>query len=258
MPPATNREFAPPFFDYPGFEQALDTAQTAEEVKAVLEKTLLPLGFVYFDLVSFDVTQLLNARTACRLFLCNYLDGDPWDQLPDDYPKDDDVMKFMAERTKPVEYVGLVKGLRPTPHNLLHRALLRAYGIHRAWLVPLSTATHVQAFTAYLKGRKLIEGFADTQMLIHSIGAAAMDRMILIHEREAAPAAPLENLTFEEQACLAALAQGKSNREIGLAHGISENTVRYHLKKIFRKLGVSTRVEATAFVTRGGFMKLNK
>ncbi len=239
-------------FDQDRFDAALAEARTPDEVKAIVENELAPRGFAYFDIVSLDVSKMSTARAASRFFLCNYLDGDPWDKLPEDYPKDDDVLKYMAERTQPVEYVGLVKGLRATPHNLLHRALLRAYGIHRAWLVPLSTVGHVQAFTAYLKGRKGIEIFNATRPAIQAIGAAAMDRMILLHQDVLTPANPIVDLTLEERACLTALAQGLSNREIGVLQGVSENTVRYHLKKIFKKLGVSSRGEATAFVTRGG------
>jgi DNA-binding NarL/FixJ family response regulator len=40
------------------------------------------------------------------------------------------------------------------------------------------------------------------------------------------------------------LVQGKSNREIAEAMGLSENTVKVHLVSIFRALGVSSRVEA--------------
>jgi DNA-binding NarL/FixJ family response regulator len=40
------------------------------------------------------------------------------------------------------------------------------------------------------------------------------------------------------------LVQGKSNREIAEAMGLSENTVKVHLAAIYRVLGVSSRAEA--------------
>jgi DNA-binding NarL/FixJ family response regulator len=51
-------------------------------------------------------------------------------------------------------------------------------------------------------------------------------------------------LTPRQQEVLALLVQGKSNREIAEAMGLSENTVKVHLVSIFRALGVSSRVEA--------------
>lgn len=40
------------------------------------------------------------------------------------------------------------------------------------------------------------------------------------------------------------LLQGKSNKQIALSLDISRNTVEYHLKNIYKKLGVSSRIEA--------------
>src|SRR5689334_4790878 len=40
------------------------------------------------------------------------------------------------------------------------------------------------------------------------------------------------------------LMQGKSNKQIALALGVSASTVEYHLKNIYKKLGVTSRTEA--------------
>jgi len=57
---------------------------------------------------------------------------------------------------------------------------------------------------------------------------------------------PFEQLTRREQEVLEALAQGWSNTQISARLGISENTVKYHLKLIYGKLGVSNRATAIA------------
>ena len=51
-------------------------------------------------------------------------------------------------------------------------------------------------------------------------------------------------LTPRQQEVLEMLVQGKSNREIAEALGLSENTIKVHLVAIFRTLGVSSRTEA--------------
>jgi DNA-binding CsgD family transcriptional regulator len=53
-------------------------------------------------------------------------------------------------------------------------------------------------------------------------------------------------LTLREQEVLALLARGFLYKEIQHQLGISENTVRYHLKLIYRKLQVGSRKEASA------------
>ncbi len=57
---------------------------------------------------------------------------------------------------------------------------------------------------------------------------------------------PFEQLTRREGEVLDALAQGWSNTQISARLGISENTVKYHLKLIYGKLGVGNRATAIA------------
>lgn len=53
-------------------------------------------------------------------------------------------------------------------------------------------------------------------------------------------------LTEREEAVLALIAEGRSNAQIGAALSLSENTVKFHLKNLFSKLGVTNRTEAAA------------
>lgn len=57
---------------------------------------------------------------------------------------------------------------------------------------------------------------------------------------------PLEMLTARERELLAALANGWSNLQIAARIGISRNTVKYHLKNLYDKLGVNNRAMAVA------------
>jgi LuxR family transcriptional regulator, maltose regulon positive regulatory protein len=56
---------------------------------------------------------------------------------------------------------------------------------------------------------------------------------------------PLEPLSVREETILRFLAQGLSNRHIAACVHVSENTVKFHLKNIYSKLGVSSRLQAT-------------
>jgi DNA-binding NarL/FixJ family response regulator len=53
-------------------------------------------------------------------------------------------------------------------------------------------------------------------------------------------------LTDREEAVLALVAEGKSNAQIGVTLNLSENTVKFHLKNLFLKLGVTNRTEAAS------------
>lgn len=60
------------------------------------------------------------------------------------------------------------------------------------------------------------------------------------------PAGGAVELTAREIEVLSWVFKGKSNPEIGLILGLSALTVKNHLRKIFRKLGVGSRVQALA------------
>jgi DNA-binding NarL/FixJ family response regulator len=71
-----------------------------------------------------------------------------------------------------------------------------------------------------------------------------------------AAAVSSEPLTGRELNVLTLLAQGKSNKEIGLNLHISETTVKSHLRSIFNKLNVLSRTEAIAVASRMGLVHL--
>lgn len=61
-----------------------------------------------------------------------------------------------------------------------------------------------------------------------------------------APAPDPNALTDREEAVLALVAEGKTNTQIAAALKLSENTVKFHLRNLFAKLGVTNRTEAAA------------
>ena len=57
----------------------------------------------------------------------------------------------------------------------------------------------------------------------------------------------VSDVSERESMVLSALARGLSNREIGKELWITEQTVKFHLRNLYRKLGVSNRTEAARF-----------
>src|SRR5512146_2025363 len=62
-------------------------------------------------------------------------------------------------------------------------------------------------------------------------------------------------LTERETAILAALARGLSNEAIGKELWVAEQTVKFHLTNIYRKLGVSNRTEAARLAYQNGLVE---
>ena len=64
-----------------------------------------------------------------------------------------------------------------------------------------------------------------------------------------------KGLTEREVAVLRALAQGQSNKEIARTLWLAEQTVKFHLTNIYRKLDVRSRTEAVHWAYRHGLLE---
>ena len=67
--------------------------------------------------------------------------------------------------------------------------------------------------------------------------------------------APGTSLTAREHDILSLLADGRTNRAIAQALGLSEGTVRVYVSTVLAKLGVTNRTEATVLAIRQGLVQ---
>jgi DNA-binding NarL/FixJ family response regulator len=96
------------------------------------------------------------------------------------------------------------------------------------------------------EGEAVVEGISTGHLLNRFVSFAA----------EAARSARiLVELSPREREVLALVAQGRSNQQIATALGISDRTVASHVSSIYRKLGVSNRVDAARQAMRLGLVE---
>ena len=86
------------------------------------------------------------------------------------------------------------------------------------------------------------------ERLLDTIGAVAGGQMVFpyVDVRELHQD-PWGHLTGREKELLSALAEGRSNQEIARHFGLSVNTVKFHLRNLYDKLGIRNRAQAVAF-----------
>jgi len=89
--------------------------------------------------------------------------------------------------------------------------------------------------------RQAVEG-----TVYHALGLPEID------EQSEARAA---GLTSREIAILKAVARGLSNQAIGRELWVTEQTVKFHLTNIYRKLGVNNRTEAARYAYQHGLVE---
>ncbi len=153
-----------------------------------------------------------------------------------------------VERLAALKSVGGLLVLSDQPENAAH--LVEAWG-GPAWGV-LSGSAGPEELAAALAA--IDEGLV--------VGPARLLRQVL-----AAPpaqiAGPLpasqgapDDLTGREREVLQCLAQGLANKQIGLALGISEHTVKFHVSAVYTKLGAASRTEAVRLGLQKGLISL--
>jgi DNA-binding NarL/FixJ family response regulator len=186
------------------------------------------------------------------------------------------VMAMLASQRYRVDVVEL--DVQQNPENPVDVALFDSYGqpglgLHRirslvadervgsvaVYTWTLTKASRAAAFNAGARG--LIAKTLPADQLVTSLQAVASGQVVETRgfrgEAEGQWPGSKWSLTARESETLALVATGMPNRAIAEALFVSENTVRTHLKAVFRKLGVTNRSQAVAravadesFVTR--------
>jgi DNA-binding NarL/FixJ family response regulator len=129
-------------------------------------------------------------------------------------------------------------------------------------LLPDEEAPAAEVWAAGARGLLLRQSDAET--LVAALQAAVQGLAVLDPSLVAAalPATagpgerPVEELTPRELEVLQLLAEGLSNKAIGLQLQISEHTVKFHVNAILGKLGAQSRTEAVVRATRLGLILL--
>jgi DNA-binding NarL/FixJ family response regulator len=67
-------------------------------------------------------------------------------------------------------------------------------------------------------------------------------------------ASPSVELTVKEREVLKALATGNRVSEAAEQLGVTKNTIQTHVRRVYSKLNISSRAEATAVATRIGLI----
>ena len=105
--------------------------------------------------------------------------------------------------------------------------------------VPVQVMAHGGA--AYVSKNEQPEYLLDTVIQV------ARGRMVFPYlDVSQINANPLTTLTKRELEILSSLAAGHTNKQIAAEKAVSTNTVKYHIRNLFQKLGVSNRGQAIA------------
>ncbi len=102
----------------------------------------------------------------------------------------------------------------------------------------------------------------DAIRLVHagarSIPHALSERALDLFSKPLPDGGPLEGLTAREREVARAVISGLSNKRVSKQVGIAEGTVKIHLHNVFKKLGVSSRVQLLLVAQAQGWLSGNE
>lgn len=114
-------------------------------------------------------------------------------------------------------------------------------------MFPEERADHILAQSIRLGVRGLCYQDDDPEVLFATLWSVSRGRLSLpFVDLAALDASPLQRLTNRERELLGMLSSGWTNLQIAARTGISENTVKYHLKNLYEKLEVKNRTSAVS------------
>lgn len=119
-------------------------------------------------------------------------------------------------------------------------------------LVDEALATGVAAFV--LKRMRPALGLA-AGLAVRSLDGPARGALPRAKSTDGAVAADRPRLTRREVEILRLVSEGRSNRDVGRLLWVSDQTVKFHLANIYRKLGVGSRYQAAQAAREHGLLE---
>jgi DNA-binding NarL/FixJ family response regulator len=135
--------------------------------------------------------------------------------------------------------------------------------IHQRWpeihvLILSASATVAEVRLARRNGAAgYLSKSDDRATLMDAIRTVAAGGLVFCHEAEPSTA-PSVTLSARELEVLRHLGRGLSNQQLGLALGISSETVKSHIKAIFHKLDATDRAEAISRAYEFGLLSIDR
>jgi len=246
------------------FESKLKATSRVADAKALFSNAIRDLGYDHFDALSMHAAMLASPYKASRYFVCDYYDGDPWKYLPNGWPADDELTAQVSRSSTPIDYLDYLKTCDTTASILLQRGMLKTCGVKKAWLFPLNTLGFLRCVTCYMVGGKENQEIVFRETRDELFGWAALlidhlEELYIAHSTEQEGVLVVNKMPVSfseiEMSVLQFLSRGHSNQEIADMMDISIHTVRYHLKRIYRKINVSTRSEAVVAAISHGYVQ---
>ena len=236
------------------FADQLSQQKSIADLKGCFKEQITALGYVAFDAFSYQVHTVKNLRQDGNFYVASYgleyieqfVDQGMIEACP--------IMRRLSQSSFPFDYIEALEAHKSNWVVKFQYGLMKFFNIHHAWLIPFNTIDQVKGVTLYTQGRgkEIYEQFLNSQSQAQVLAGQflqaleALDPSKTMLETLSQKSWNKLILSARETECLHYCCQGLTYKEIGAQLEVSENTIRFHMKNIFRKLDVTSRSEAVA------------
>lgn len=112
-------------------------------------------------------------------------------------------------------------------------------GAHGYVLKEIDSPGLLEAIRSVAKGQSILDS---------TVTERALKWLRGVHDLPATPGT--DHLSHQEERVVALVAEGKTNKEIAVALGLSDKTVKNYLANVFQKLRITRRAQAAAFFVK--------
>jgi len=112
-------------------------------------------------------------------------------------------------------------------------------GAHGYVLKEIDSAALLEALQSVARGQSILDS---------SVTERALQWLRGLHHVPTVPGT--DQLSSQEERVVALVAEGKTNKEIAVALGLSDKTVKNYLANVFQKLRITRRAQAAAFFVK--------
>ncbi len=233
-------------------DKALAEIEKQEALTRAFLADIRALGYHAFDAFSIDPETINSPIRDGNWAVTSYDLGFVRDYVAEGMVAICPALIEAGRSLTPFDYVTLLDSCRANPSARWQKRALKLFGIHHAWLVPLSSVRCLKGVTVYMRGRgaEKARRFAETRHEVHLKATYFFEELQALSPRippeMARVLSRMGPLTKREAECLRWAAEGKTNWEIATILNVSENTVRFHFKNLLRRLNATSRAQAVA------------
>jgi LuxR family quorum sensing-dependent transcriptional regulator len=231
----------------------LDILDRAQSMDALATKTLIVLEHFQLAVVASGIIAGSTAATPARFHFARWPPGFLERYLNDDLQALDPIPRWARGSGSPATFRQIVQRLKAKDPGHIVVRLAKEFGCIEGICVPMRAADGAIGVVSITGDRPEFSSWEFRELV--AIATVIFRRAERIdHSEVRAQVAPI--LTLREIELLPFLVHGHSDREIALLNGISEATVRFHLKNVRIKIGAVSRTHLAAKAVALGFVSL--